>query len=540
MTTFYRVSARLLTLLLVAAFILSACGDDSSDSPPARTSLHIISGSENKALEPLVQEWGRENSVQITMDYLGSLDIMLDLEDGIIEYDAVWPANGIWLDLGDQHNIVKHDQSILRSPVVLGIKKSIVEQLGWTDREVYVEDILNAAEADEFDLMMTSATQSNSGASAYLAFLYAFAETSDVLTSEDLNNPEVAEKIKRILGSVDRSSGSSGWLKELCLERYEDCDAMMNYEALIIEANQDLVRLNREPLYAIYPVDGLAIADSPLGYIAQGDAEKEQAFLDLQAHLLSEPIQQELLRLGRRTGVVGMDISNADQSVFNPAWGIDVNREIVPITFPNATVLREALVLYQTAFRKPSFTIYCLDFSGSMEGEGNQQLENAMLTLFDQERASEFLLQGTPDDITVVLLFNDQVINANEVEAWTVYGNDPQDLMALYDKIANQQPNGGTNIYMPVQVALDIFFEMGVGNRFPAVILMTDGQSNEGSYADLRTAYEQAEYRVPVFSITFGQASTDQLSQIANLTSARVFDGTVNLVDAFRKAKGYN
>jgi Ca-activated chloride channel family protein len=315
---------------------------------------------------------------------------------------------------------------------------------------------------------------------------------------------------------------------------------MINYEAVIIEADQQLTRLGQEPLYAIYPVDGLAIADSPMGFVTQGDPEKEKTFQDLQAYLLSDAVQQELLHMGRRTGVVGMNVANADKSVFNPDWGIDATRAIVPITFPSAAVIREALVLYQTAFRKPSFTIYCLDFSGSMEGEGAQQLEEAMHTLLDQESASQYLLQGNPDDITVVLIFNHTVINVNDVQAWTVRGNDPQELLGLYDKIASQQPNGGTNIYLPVQTALDIFFQTGVGNRFPAVILMTDGQSNAGSLSDLSTAYNKAEYQVPVFAITFGNASTDQLKQITDLTSGRIFDGTVDLVNAFRQAKGYN
>jgi Ca-activated chloride channel family protein len=305
--------------------------------------------------------------------------------------------------MGDeQHHIVKYSESIMRSPVVLGVKKSIAEQLGWIGRDVFVDDILKAAESADFQMMMTSATQSNSGASAYLAFLYAFAGSPDVLTSEHLQDPQVTESIKRILGSVDRSSGSSGWLKDLCLQQYEECDAMVNYEAVIIEADKQLVSLGREPLYAIYPKDGLAIADSPLGFINQGDAEKEKAFLELQAYLLSEPVQQDILRMGRRTGLVGMNVSNADPSVFNPDWGIDVTRSIVPITFPSVQVIREALVLYQTAFRKPSFTIYCLDFSGSMDGEGERQLTTAMRMLLDQETASQYLLQGTPDDITVV------------------------------------------------------------------------------------------------------------------------------------------
>ena len=33
---------------------------------------------------------------------------------------------------------------------------------------------------------------------------------------------------------------------------------MVNYESVVIETNQELLKEGREPLYAIYPVDGLA------------------------------------------------------------------------------------------------------------------------------------------------------------------------------------------------------------------------------------------------------------------------------------------
>ena len=49
-----------------------------------------------------------------------------------------------------------------------------------------------------------------------------------------------------------------------------------------------------------------------------------------------------------------------------------------PITMPAADVLMNALNLWQSSFRKPSLTVYCLDYSGSMSGEGNAQLVNAM------------------------------------------------------------------------------------------------------------------------------------------------------------------
>ena len=69
----------------------------------------------------------------------------------------------------------------------------------------------------------------------------------------------------------------SDWLKELFLER--DYDAMVNYECLIIDADRQLEAEGREPLYVVYPYDGLSLADSPLGYVDHQDERKEEVFL---------------------------------------------------------------------------------------------------------------------------------------------------------------------------------------------------------------------------------------------------------------------
>ncbi len=509
-------------------------------SAKPRLSLTVLSGSENKALEPLLEQFTSETGISVKMGYKGSVDIMLELEQGAgMDADAVWPANSLWIALGDKYKVVKHSQSIMRSPVVLGVKQSVAQRLGWVGRDVRVEDLLAAAEGGKLRFCMTSATQSNSGASAYFGYLYAFAGQPEVLTAKHLADAQVRQKIKRILGAVDRSSGSSGWLKDLFLAHYDSFDAMVNYEAIVIEANQDLVHKHREPLYAVYPVDGLAIADSPLGYVDKGDKEKEDAFLKLQEYLLNEKTQQGILRLGRRVGLVGLSPEGADPAVFNPDWGIDLKRTISPIRFPAEDVLRQALDLYQVAFRKPSCTVYALDFSGSMEGEGEQQLKQAMHTLLDQEQSKRYMLQPTADDITIVIPFDDHLLGE-----WSVRGNDPQKLQELYDKIDQCQGGGGTNIYGPVAQGLKLIQQTnGLERHFPAVILMTDGQSNEGSLEELQSAWSKLGLpagRIPVFAITFGSADEQQLKSISDTFSGKIFDGKKDLVQAFREAKGYN
>jgi hypothetical protein len=74
-------------------------------------------------------------------------------------------------------------------------------------------------------------------------------------------------------------------------------------------------------------------------------------------------------------------------------------------------LIHQALDLYQTTFRKASFTIYCLDFSPSMRGAGQEQLQQAMRTVLDQDEAARYLLQGSPGELTVVIPFAGRTLN---------------------------------------------------------------------------------------------------------------------------------
>ena len=417
----FKKSCMLIFFMLILTCILASCG--------FKSQFVILSGSENTTLEPIIQEFANRKNIEIKMNYKGSLDIMQDLSQTEIPYDAVWPANSLWISMGDKNHVVKHQKSIMISPVVFGIKKSLAVKLGFTGRQVAVKDILTAVTNHQLTFMMTSASQSNSGASAYFGFLYALLGNPETITIDDLHRPELKEKIKELLTGVNRSSGSSDWLKDLFLRgNYE---AMVNYESLIIETNQELIRRRQEPLYVVYPYDGIVLADSPLGYVNHNDSQKEQLFMELQNYLLSTKVQQEILKLGRRTGFGGM-LGNVDPAVFNPDWGIDTKKVLSPIKLPSVEVIQEALNLYQTEFKKPSYTVFCLDFSGSMgENGGEAQLKQALELLLNQDKAKQYYLQGTPDDVYVIYPFNSEIL-----ATWQAKGNNNNDLLPLYQKVA--------------------------------------------------------------------------------------------------------
>ena len=494
-----------------------------------RQSLRILSGSENQELEPILEDFSRESGIRVEMTYQGSLDIMRVLEQDEIAYDAVWPASSLWLNVGDTGHRVKHGESVSISPVVFGIRQSLAEELGFVGREVSVRDILDAITAGKLKFCMTSATQSNSGASAYIGFLYALLGNPDMITEEDLENEQLQSDIQALLSGVDRSSGSSDWLKDMFLEG--GYDAMVNYECLIIQANEELESRGEETLYVVYPYDGLTLADSPLGYVDNGDDDKETAFLELQEYLLSEDVQNEIQRTGRRTGYTG--ISDENRDVFRTDWGVQPDRVLSTMRMPSTDVLFQALNLYQTDFKKPSLSIYCLDYSGSMSGKGNEQLVAAMEQLLIQENAEKNFLQASKDEVNVLIFFDDQVL-----AEYTAVGSGAE-LEALYDRVESQDTGSGTDMYVAAEEALKVLSHYDLSQYTPAVILMTDGMSG-GSFDAFMEQYQELGEDVPVFSIMFGDADSEQLEELAAATNARVFDGREDLIDAFRKVKGYN
>jgi Ca-activated chloride channel family protein len=496
-------------------------------------SLRIVSGSENRDLEFLLEDFCAQNGGTLAISYLGSLDIKNILEQGGGNYDAVWPANSMWLSLGDTSFLVKHTVSIYQTPVVFGIKQSLAASLGFIGRDVSVADILAAIRVKKLGFCMTSATQSNSGACAYISFLYALLGGPEMIRPDNLDDPALRQSVRELLKGVNRSSGSSDWLKELFLS--SDYDAMVNYETLIISANKRLREEGREALYLVYPREGVAMADSPLGYIDRGDSGKESYFKKLRDYLLSPLIQGEIQKTGRRTGFI--PISEENKAVFNPADGIDLDKTLSVIKMPDGETLQKALALYQEKLRKPSLTFYCLDFSGSMAGAGEAQLKEAMAQLLDQDLARRNLLSAGEEDEHIFVLFDRKIRRTISVS-----GKDPEKLLDVYREIGAAKPGGGTNIYPPILRCFQLTRGYRLQDYSSAVIVMTDGESDD-EFESFRETYEKTglgELDIPVFSITFGDADPAQLNRLAALTRARVFDGKTDLAGAFKSAKGYN
>lgn len=513
-------------------------------SGKASTTLVIASGSENKEAAIAIQHAVDASKVAVTLNYMGSLDIMNLLENGADGYDAVWPASSMWISMGDTNHIVKDAQSLSTTPVVFAVRQSKAVELGWADKSgktssVSTADIIDAVRQGKLTFSMTSATQSNSGASAYLAFLTALAGTGTALTAADLNNTTVTGQVKELLAGVDRSSGSSDWLKDMVVKAPDDHDAMVNYESLVIAADKELTAAGKEPLLAIYPSDGIAISDSPLAYVDRGQGtDTSKAFKAFQSAMRDKTAMLELERAGRRCGLGGKVRNASDDKVkqaFRSSWGITTDSSVLKtITMPGSDIIRQALRTYQTSLRKPSYTVWVVDYSGSMYGSGKEGVVNGLRQALDANLSAESMIQPTGQDVNVLIPFSDSAH-----DAVTARG---ENTSALLDTAEQTDAMGGTNIYKGLEVALTYAGKaVAKGGYTVAIVLMTDGVSQTGDKDSFLQQYEDQTPDVPIFSIMFGSAKSSQLDDLATLSNGKVFDGrTGGLADVFREVKGYN
>ena len=526
---------RAIIVIIIMLLALVALWDNNSENSKISLfnktdkTLHIISSSENEDLENILLNYTKNKDYKIDIEYAGTIDIMQKLNEGE-QYDAVWLSNSIWMYMLDSNIKTSDSKCTSINPVIFGITKSKAEELGFIGKTVYTKDIVDAISSGKLKFSMSNPTSTNSGASAYLGLLSTLAGNPNVLTKEMLQDEELKEELTDLFSGMERSSGSEDFLEELFLNG--DYEAVVTYESSIININRQLELRGKEPLYAIYPVDGVSISDSPFAFIStKTNKDKKEIFTDLQSYILSDEGQKLLQQKGRRTWYGGVS-NNVDKTIFNPDWGIDTSSYISPTKYPSTNVIKLALNLYQTELRKPTHVVFCLDYSGSMYPDGNAELMDAMDYILTEEAANDFIQFSEKDKIDIVP-FASSVINV-----WST--TDGSQTQGLLDNIHFLDLIGTTALYPAAEKALELLKNEDRDKYTVSIVLMTDGLGNVGSYSNLSRTYRNINKQIPIYSIMFGEADMSQLSEIARLTNAKVFDGKTDLVKAFKEVRGYN
>ena len=167
-----------------------------------------------------------------------------------------------------------------------------------------------------------------------------------------------------------------------------------------------------------------------------------------------------------------------------------------------------------------------------------------MEQLLIQENAAKNFLQASQDEVNILIPFNSEPI-----DVFMAAGNGSE-LEGLYERVEEQTPGGGTNMYSAIVEGLDLLYSFDLSDYTPAIILLTDGVNNRGEITPQTAAEIAKTYGVRVYTIGVGAMGTapypvmtpwgvdvqnvrveideELLSEIAETTGGRYFRATDN------------
>lgn len=518
--------ARVLTVLAAAAMVLAGC-----DATPAQTdqqpsgppyTLRVLASAELGDLQGILDDAANATGVRVQLTPSTTLTIARDIADGKADqdYDAAWLASNRYLSIypGAQAKI-EESTLTMSSPVVLGVRTSVADQLGWReDTPVSWSDIARAAAAHQLTFGMSDPGSSNSGLSALVGVATAVAGDGAALQP-----PQVARAVPRLREFFDAQTLKSGSSKELA-DTYtrrpeQSVDALVEYESELLTLNR--TGSLREPLRLIYPSDGVATADYTLNSLVSAPQAAKDAYARLSAYLRTDDIQGRIMRETHRRPISPHLLAQAD-------FGVHQSFEL---PFPDRLdVVDDLVATYYGTLRKPARIVYVLDTSGSMAEDGRLDALKRALTSLTRAGASSGPGASfqTREQVTFVPFSS----TVGTPSTFDVPETEPQAVLdQIYKYVQHLPAVGGTALYDALIEAYRTIDRQAAQDpdRITTVVLLTDGEWNKGSTPDAFDAF----YRTlgpdiaaaPVFPIRYGDNSNAAMDHLATLTGGQVFDG---------------
>ena len=508
----------------IAGLMLAACSKTdtaSSASESAAPAFQILAGSELRDLEPKFVEAAKSAGINVKLTYAGTLDIVDRVNAGE-PFDAILPPSSAYPLLALKTKPLAYEK-LFYSRVALGVKTAKAKSLGWATRAPTWAEVAKVAGAGKFAYAMTNPTSSNTGMSALFAVASAAVSKTENLQIADVD----ASVIKAFLAGQKLTAGSSGWLADAFVKAPDALDGMVNYEAVILRANDKLTDANR--LTLVYPQDGVISADYPLMLLKQ---EQREAFTKLVAALKAPAFQRAAAAEHLRPSVAEVPL----------AAGLTAS-SVVELSFPNRLdVVDAVLSAYQGQWRRPSTSIFVLDVSGSMRGPRLDGMREALLALSGanvQTLAGRLSAFQSRERVFLVAF-------SNTVQSPVRVDFAQSDLGKARAEVSNYanalKADGGTAIYAALIQAeqLAASERQADPDRFISVLLLTDGENNAGpDFSGFRSRI-QGQRVAPVFPIIFGEGNASEMAELAQLTGGRVFEGRKEaLARVFKEIRGY-
>lgn len=447
------------------------------------------------------------------------------------------PASSLWGTLlnfqADQEFVGDDNPSIVRTPLVIAMWEPLAETLGWPEKEIGFDRILDLATSERgwaeygrpeygaFKLGHTNPDFSTSGLSAVAAQYFAATGKREGLTVEDVEKPAVRKQIRDIQRSIVHYGDTTLFFAEQ-MKKYGPAyaSAVAMEEVTLLDFNRD--RGGQPKLVAIYPREGTFDSDNPFivldaPWVTAEQKEGAQAF---QRFLIERITPEVAAKAGFRPG----DPDVAPLPPITTENGADPEQPKRSLSVPEPRVLARIKTAWRED-RKPANIQLVFDTSGSMGEEG--KLEEA------KQGLKTFFSQLSPRDRIGLIAFNERVFPLVDL---ATFGRNEADMRSAVDGLL---PEGQTAAYDAIGDAVGKIIALDDDTRINAVVALTDGEDNESTSTvdQLVAALERQTglegEAVRVYTIAYGrQANRAALERIAEASGGKAFTGDPKQIEA--------
>ncbi|QXE38005.1 VWA domain-containing protein [Streptomyces sp. GMY02] len=519
-----------LVALCLAWLLLGTAVTACSAGDPEPVTLRVLASSELADMAPLLDDLREETGIKLEMEYRGTVDAGDALASGSYRHDLAWLSSDRSFQLkrkaaGD-HGEPPLATSIMRSPVVIGLKPATAERLRRTtpDGQISWADVADAAADGSLRFGMADPRHANSGLAALVGVATAAADTGGVLRPQDVS----CDRLRGFFAGHRLAEDTSAGLVDGFVKDQDNLEALITYESELLALNGS--GKLREPLEIVYPEDGMVLSDYPLLLL---DPARRAAYDTLVEWLKSGPVQKKIMdrTLRRPIDPAVPRLPRLSRPIGNALYFPDDQK-----------VVDRLLADYGDPRRDRSArVIFLLDFSGSMRGERIARLRAVFdgLSGGDDSRSGKFVRFYRGESLTV-MRFGGRVLDERSVTY-----ESPRDLDRLHGFVASDGFGTSTAIWSALDHAYDTVADevRERPGRDVSIVMMTDGENNAG--IDLATFVRRYRARPPearavrTYTVRYGEADTGELDRAARTTGGRMADATVqSLLSAFKEIRG--
>ena len=519
-------SSRSLIVKIIIGFLIAlgihAC-DNSNISNSQNTSNQAIQigiSSENLIFEDKIASLTRKaTGKQVEVQAKGSIQLT-DLAcsgqlSAIMIADEMWPnikcPDASWVNTSD---------SVYSTRIQFALPVTKAKELGWLNRVVSREEVIEALRSQKIRLATTTPTHSNSGYNTLLWLVRGAISPS--LTPEQIT-PESLTPLQPIYQNLAVSSESTSYLAQKLAQEWPDDTLAALYRFLytsdgkaVYHQGQTLPLPQKVALIDVSP----AISVSPTWFVTTNNEKLKQQLIE-QVFGKLETSSQDLLKELKR---------------LNPPLAEGITQEFTPV----AEIHRNLLNSFHPNIRQKRWIVGVVDASGSMQGTGYRELQAAFLELLNVERAKNNYLYSPSDRFSLIIY---QGNGAYQIPLGSKAGAEIDRETILRSLQRDVRPKGGT----PVAQGLKVGFQTALtipDDYKTEIFLFTDGQFRNPVDNNLLNIFQQLEAKDAEFTIVgAGDVDRKELIDLAELLNARpIISEDANetleeLLKAFREAQ---